>query len=106
MSYIDDEYSFSASDIYDVDDDFKGYDDLDVPLKEELTLEEDPEIYNTGDALEAMMGNVSEEEMDKNIKFFKFVAKKLGVKDYIKIPFIVDDVMGWYDPENIFSDGK
>lgn len=106
LNYIDDEYSFSASDIYDVDDNFKGYDDLDVPLKEELTLEEDPEIYNTGDSLEAMMGNVSEEEIDKNIKLFKFVAKNLGVKDYVKIPFIVDDVMGWYDPKNIFSDGK
>lgn len=106
LNYIDDEYSFSTSDIYDVDDDFKGYDDLDVPLKEGLILEEDPEIYTTGDALKAMMGNVSEEEIDKTIEVFKSAAIKLGIKDYTKIPFIVEDIMGWYDPENIFSDGK
>lgn len=56
------------------------------------------------DLLAGAMDNMSDEQLDEEIRLFKAVAKKLKVKNYDKIIVVVDD--GEYNPEWVLSDGE
>lgn len=63
----------------------------------------DLDIMTVQDMLSAEIDNVSEENLDADIKLYKFIASKLGVKDYDNLYVTVDD--GNYNPEWILTDG-
>ena len=73
-----------------------------------LNLEEaiediDINYMTISDLLSNMHENVPEEFLDREIKFFKKLAKVFDTKLYDEILVAVDD--GGYDPKYVFSDG-
>lgn len=87
---------------FEADDDFGKTDLLDVELKEDWV---DDLTFNTlEDILSNLSGNVDESSLDANLRLFKRIANKLGVKDYKEVYSYVDD--GSYDPLFIFQDGQ
>ena len=106
--FRDDEYSFSVSEDYDIDDSFGGTEMLDLDESAISKIEEgaSPEEYNITTLDEIISGfidNMEDSQISKEIQFFKSIASKLGVKDYGKLYVAVDD--GEYDPEFVFQDG-
>ena len=70
---------------------------------EEALDGEDISYMTISELLSNMHENVPEEFLDKEIKFFKKLAKVFGTKIYDELIVSVDD--GGYDPKYVFSDG-
>ena len=95
------------NDEIDTNDDFGGTDMLDLDESmmkmEEGAIPSDYNISTLDEIIPGFTDNMEDSQIDREIKFFKSIASKLGVKDYGKLYVIVDD--GEYDPEFIFQDG-
>lgn len=87
---------------FEADDDFGKTDLLDVELKEDWV--DDLTFYTLEDMLSNLSGNADEASLDANLRLFRRISNKLGVKDYKEIYAYVDD--GSYDPSFIFQDGQ
>ena len=70
---------------------------------EEALDGEEISYMTISELLSNMHENVPEEFLDKEIKFFKKLAKVFGTKIYDELIVSVDD--GGYDPKYVFSDG-
>ena len=64
----------------------------------------DIDCMTIADLLEAMHDNISEEQMDEELKLFKKIARIFDMKVYDEIIVCVDD--GEYNPQYVLSDGQ
>ena len=73
-------------------------------LGEDVDIENvDVDTLTVGDLIAGAMDNMSDKAIDEDIKFFKWVARELGVKDYDEVVVTVDEQD--MDPSLVLSDG-
>lgn len=72
-------------------------------VKEIMNESLDLDIMQVQDMLAAEIDNVSDEGIDADIRLYKYIASKLGVKNYDNLFVGVDD--GNYNPEWVLEDG-
>ena len=98
MDWVKD-FDFLNSEV-DINDDFGDTDIVESMTTSDIT---NHTIATLDEIISGFIDNMEDSHLDKELKFFKSIASKLGVRDYNKLYVVVDD--GEYDPDFVFQDG-
>lgn len=84
-------------------DDYYFYQERNKNMMEDVDAI-DVDVITIGEMIEGAMDNMSDEQLDDEIRFFKGVGRHLKVKNYDDVIVTIDD--GEYDPSWILQDGE